>query len=146
MNHMKRMARANSMCTRTTLLLMLTMMQFYFQVKHVRAFPDRRQNRWANSQDNPRASAAIPAPVFSGHFAVAAGIVAEEIAAAEADAQTVAVTGAEAAAIAAGVVTAGAEDLNAGPAGVAAADSIAVAADVLDTAIPVDTDTRGGHN
>jgi hypothetical protein len=121
-------------------------------------FPGRRRNRWANFQGNPRVLAAIPVPVFSGHFAVAAGIVAEEIVAAEADAQTVAVTvavtaaeaaaiAAEAAAIAAGVVTADAEDLNAGPAGVAAAaDSIAAAGDVPATAIPVDTDTRGAHN
>jgi hypothetical protein len=114
-------------------------------VKHVRVFPGRRRNRWANFQGNPRALAAILVPVFSAHFAVAAGIVAEEIVAAEADAQTVAVTAAEAAAIAAGVVTAAAEDLNAGPAGVAAAaDSIAAAVDVPATAIPVAT--RGAHN
>jgi hypothetical protein len=86
--------------------------------------------------------AAILVPVFSAHFAVAAGIVAEEIVAAEADAQTVA----EAAATVVAAVTADAEDLNAGPAGVAAADSIAAAADVPATAIPVDTDTRGAHN
>ena len=110
-------------------------------------FPGRRRNRGANSQGNPRALAAIPVPVFSGHFAVAAGIVAEEIAAAEADAQTVVVTVAEAAATVAAVVTADVEDLNAGPAGVAvAADSIAAVVDVPATAIPVGTDTRGGHN
>ena len=87
--------------------------------------------------------AAILVPVFSAHFAVAAGIVAEEIVAAEADAQTVA----EAVAPVVAVVTADAEDLSAGPAGVAAAaDSIAAAADVPATAIPVDTDTRGAHN
>ena len=105
-------------------------------------FPGRRRNRGANSQGNPRALAAIPVPVFSGHFAVAAGIVAEEIAAAEAGAQT-----AEAAATVVAVVTADVEDLNAGPAGVAvAADSIAAAVDVPATAIPVGMDTRGGHN
>ncbi len=112
-------------------------------MKHVRAFPGRRRNRGANSQGNPHALAAIPVPVFSGHFAVAAGIAAEEIAAAEADAQTVA----EAAATVAAVVTADAEDLSGGPAGVAAAaDSIAAAVDAPATAIPVDTDTRGAHN
>jgi hypothetical protein len=101
-------------------------------------FPGRRRNRWANFQGNPRALAAIRVPVFSAHFAVAAGIVAEE-----ADAQTVA----EAAATVVAVVTADAEDLSAGPAGVAvAADSIAAAVDVPATAIPVDTDTRGAHN
>jgi hypothetical protein len=112
-------------------------------VKHVRVFPGRRRNRWANFQGNPRVLAAIPVPVFSGHFAVAAGIVAEEIVAAEADAQTVA----EAAATVVAVATADAEDLSAGPAGAAAAaDSIAAAVDVPATAIPVDTDTRGAHN
>jgi predicted pyridoxine 5'-phosphate oxidase superfamily flavin-nucleotide-binding protein len=104
-------------------------------------FPGRRRNRWGNFQGNPRASAAILVPVFSAHFAVAAGIVAEEIVAAEADAQSVA-----AAATVVAVATADAEDLSAGPAGVAAADSIAAAVDVPATAIPVDTDTRGAHN
>jgi hypothetical protein len=84
---------------------------------------------------------AILVPVFSAHFAVAAGIVAEESAAAEADVRTVA----EAAATVAAVVTADVEDLSAGPAGAAAAaDSIAAAVDVPATAIPVDT--RGAHN
>ena len=73
---------------------------------------------------------------------MAAGIVAEEIAAAEADAQTVA----EAAATVVAVVTADVEDLNAGPAEVAVVDSIAAAVDAPAMAIPVDTDTRGGHN
>jgi len=99
-------------------------------------FPGRRRNRWANSQGNLRALAAILVPVFSAHFAVAAGIVAEEIVAAEADAQTVA----EAAATVVAAATADAEDLSAGPAGVAAA------VDVPATAIPVDTDIRGAHN
>ena len=112
-------------------------------MKHVRVFPGRRRNRWANFQGNPRALAAILVPVFSAHFAVAAGIVVEEIAAAEADAQTVA----EAAATVAAVVTADVEDLSGGPAVVAAAaDRIAAAVDVPATAIPVDTDTRGAHN
>ena len=97
-------------------------------------FPGKRRNRWANFQGNPRALAAILVPVFSAHFAVAAGRVAEESVVAEADAQTVA--GAAATVVA--VVTAGAEDLSAGPAGVAAA------VDVPATAIPVDT--RGDHN
>ena len=74
---------------------------------------------------------------------MAAGKLAEETVAAEADAQTVA----EAVATVVAVVTADAEDLSAGPAGVAVAvDNIAAAADVPATAIPVDTDTRGAHN
>ena len=74
---------------------------------------------------------------------MAAGKLAQETVAAEAGAQTVA----EAVATVVAVVTADAEDLNAGPAGVAvAADSIAVVVDVPATAIPVDTDTRGAHN
>jgi hypothetical protein len=87
-------------------------------------------------------SAAILAHVFSGRSAVAAGI-----AAAEVDAQTVVVTVEEAAAIAAEGATAGAGVLSAGPAGAAEEDgnSIAAAADVLDTAIPAATDI-GGHN
>jgi len=82
--------------------------------------------------------AAILVPVFSAHFAVAAGIVAEEIVVAGVDAPTVAPiageTGGEEA-------TADGGALSAGP---VAAGSIGADARVTD--IPVDTDTRGAHS
>jgi hypothetical protein len=64
---------------------LLTMALFYSREKHAHAFRARLRNRWENSLASPRASAAIPAPVSSGRFALAAGT-----AVAEAGAPTVA--------------------------------------------------------
>src|SRR5204863_6751561 len=77
MNRLKRTAITNIIRTKSTTRGLLKMALFYFLVKHAPGFPipALRRNRSANSRGNPPGLAAgILVPVFSGHFAVAAGI------------------------------------------------------------------------
>jgi len=109
-----------------TLQFILTITLFCFLVKHAPVFQDGLRNRSANSLASPRASAAIPAPVFKGHF----------VAVAEADAQTVA-------AIAVATVA----EAEIADAGASSAGPVAVAINrIAAITVMVIPDIRGVHN
>ena len=120
---------------------------FYFLVKHAPGFPipALRRNRSANSRGSPPGlAAAIPVLVFSGHFAVAAGIAeagGDALTVEETAAATVAEIVAVTAAIAAPIGDVEEDALNGGP---EVAASIAAAG--LGTAIPAATGIRGVRN